>query len=219
VTPMPRLLRCGEHAILVEVNGLEQVLALAEAVRSAVSASAPGFTDVVDVVPAATTVLVHLGDGGELAPFRRALGVLAETVEDAPIHHSTSGETIDIVVEYDGPDLDEVAKLTGLSRDQVVAAHSGSAWRVAFVGFAPGFAYLTGGDDRLHVPRRRQPRTSVPAGAVGLAGEFSAVYPRPSPGGWQLIGHTEATMWDVDRDPPALLQPGSTVRFRNAADV
>jgi KipI family sensor histidine kinase inhibitor len=219
VKPLARLLRCGEHAILVEVNGLDQVLALAEAVRSAVAASASGFTDVVDVVPAATTVLVQLSDGGELAPLRRALAAVAETVEDAPARQPESAETIEIVVEYDGPDLDEVAKLTGLSREQVVAAHSESAWRVAFGGFAPGFAYLAGGDARLQVPRRRQPRTSVPAGAVGLAGEFSAVYPRPSPGGWQLIGHTDAIMWDVDRDPPALLQPGSTVRFRNAADT
>lgn len=118
-----------------------------------------------------------------------------------------------IPVTYDGPDLVEVARLTGLTVDEVVAAHTGTPWRVAFGGFAPGFAYLVGGDPRLQVPRRETPRTSVPAGSVGLAGEFSGVYPRASPGGWQLIGRTDAVMWDVDRDPPALLAPGATVRF------
>jgi KipI family sensor histidine kinase inhibitor len=87
---------------------------------------------------------------------------------------------------------------------------------VAFGGFAPGFAYLVGGDPRLQVPRRDEPRTKVPAGAVGLAGEFSGVYPRQSPGGWQLIGRTDVAMWDLDRDPPALLTAGATVRFRPA---
>ena len=106
-----------------------------------------------------------------------------------------------------------VARLTGLDESEVVAAHTGTPWRIAFGGFAPGFAYLTGGDERLQVPRRDEPRTTVPAGAVGLAGEFSGVYPRPSPGGWQLIGSTEARLWDPDRDPPALLEHGGWVRF------
>ena len=119
----------------------------------------------------------------------------------------------EIVVRYDGPDLDEVARLTGLTHAEVVAAHTGTPWRVAFGGFAPGFAYLVDGDPRLHVPRRERPRPSVPSGSVGLAGEFSGVYPRSSPGGWQLLGTTDAVLWDVDRDPPALLGPGATVRF------
>ena len=119
-------------------------------------------------------------------------------------------------MHYDGPDLDDVAALTGLSRSEVVAAHTGRPWRVAFGGFAPGFAYLVGGDPRLRVPRRDRPRPSVPAGSVGLAGEFSGVYPRSSPGGWQLVGTTSAVLFDVDRDPPALLGPGTTVRFVDA---
>jgi KipI family sensor histidine kinase inhibitor len=123
----------------------------------------------------------------------------------------------EIVVRYDGPDLDEVARLTGLTHAEVVAAHTGTPWRVAFGGFAPGFAYLVGGDPRLHVPRRERPRPSVPAGSVGLAGEFSGVYPRSSPGGWQLVGTTDAVLWDADREPPALLSPGTTVRFVDAA--
>jgi KipI family sensor histidine kinase inhibitor len=117
---------------------------------------------------------------------------------------------------YDGPDLAAVAALTGLSEREVVAAHTGMPWRVAFGGFAPGFAYLVGGDPRLQVPRRDEARTTVPAGSVGLAGEFSGVYPRASPGGWQLIGRTDLALWDLDRDPPALLSAGATVVFEEA---
>ncbi len=124
---------------------------------------------------------------------------------------------MEVRVRYDGPDLDEVARLTGLTVAEVVAAHTGTPWRVAFGGFAPGFAYLVGGDPRLRVPRRATPRPSVPAGSVGLAGEFSGVYPRSSPGGWQLLGTSEAPLWDERRDPPALLGPGALVRFVDEA--
>ena len=123
------------------------------------------------------------------------------------------GEFSDLDADTGREILAEVARLTGLDEDEVVAAHTGTPWRVAFGGFAPGFAYLTGGDERLRVPRRDEPRTTVPAGAVGLAGEFSGVYPRSSPGGWQLIGSTDARLWDPDRDPPALLEPGGRVQF------
>ncbi len=92
--------------------------------------------------------------------------------------------------------------------------HSGAGYTVRFCGFAPGFAYLDGLDPRLHVPRRDDPRTSIPAGSVAIAGEFAGVYPRASPGGWRLLGRTDASLWDVDRDPPALLTPGTRVRFR-----
>ncbi len=109
---------------------------------------------------------------------------------------------------YDGEDLAEVAELTGLSIDAVIAAHTGQPWTVAFAGFAPGFGYLVGDNDGLNVPRRSSPRTAVPAGSVALAGNYSAVYPRRSPGGWQLIGRTAARMWDLDREQPALAAPG-----------
>ena len=107
-----------------------------------------------------------------------------------------------------------MAQHVGLSVAQVIAAHSSAQWTVAFCGFAPGFAYLTGGPPELQVPRRATPRKQVPAGAVGLAGEFTGIYPRPSPGGWQLIGRTDARLWDLQRETPALLQPGQAVRFR-----
>lgn len=114
---------------------------------------------------------------------------------------------VELAVQYDGPDLAELARLCRLSAD-VVAAHTGRPWRVGFAGFAPGFAYLVDGD-----PRCTEPRTAVPAGSVGLAGAVSGIYPRSSPGGWQLIGRTDAALFDVDRDPPALLRPGAWVRF------
>lgn len=197
------VLPCGDAGLLVEVDGLPEVLALADAVRAA------GLDGVLDVVPAARTVLLATDRGTDLAALRRA--VLALPVD--PAAAPPEGATVRIPVVYDGPDLDEVAALTGLDRAGVVAAHTGTPWRVAFGGFAPGFAYLTGGDPRLHVARRDEPRTSVPAGSVGLAGEFSGIYPRASPGGWQLLGRTDAVLWDPDREPAALLQPGAVVRF------
>jgi KipI family sensor histidine kinase inhibitor len=141
------------------------------------------------------------------------LRALVDRSEPGDITAEEAGDEIEIPVTYDGPDLADVTSHTGLSEDEIVAAHTGTPWTVAFGGFAPGFAYLVGGDERLVVPRRESPRTSVPAGSVGLAGEFSGVYPRSSPGGWQLIGRTDAVMFDVDRDPPALLAPGAHVRF------
>jgi KipI family sensor histidine kinase inhibitor len=197
-----RLLPCGDTGLLVEVDGLPEVLALADAVRAAPPAG------VVDVVPAARTVLLCVEPGTDLTEVRRAVLDLEVEPGAAP----PDGERVEIEVVYDGPDLDEVGELTGLGSDGVVAAHTGTPWRSAFGGFAPGFAYLVGGDRRLEVARRRESRTSVPAGAVGLAGEFSGVYPRSSPGGWQLIGHTDAELWNIDRG--ALLTPGCTVVFR-----
>jgi KipI family sensor histidine kinase inhibitor len=204
------LLTCGEHAVLVEVGGVDQVVSFGHAVREAVASGMPGFTDVVDIVPAATTVLVIVAEKTGITTLRQALANLpAAHAEEA----AASDHVIEIPVRYDGPDLTDVAELTGLSTSEVVAAHTGTDWRVAFGGFAPGFAYLSWGDPRLAVPRRKEPRTSVPSGAVALAGEFSAIYPRSSPGGWQLIGRTDVVVFDIDRDPPALLQPDAVVRF------
>jgi KipI family sensor histidine kinase inhibitor len=199
-----KVLPCGDAALLVEVDELPEVLALADALRAAKPAG------LLDVVPAARTVLLTLEPGTDIAAARQE--VLGLTVE--PGSAPRNGGSIEIPVVYDGPDLEEVGKLTGLGTDGVIAAHTGTPWRVAFGGFAPGFAYLAGGDPRLDVARRDEPRTTVPAGSVGLAGEFSGVYPRPSPGGWQLIGRTDAVLWDLDRG--ALLQPGGTVRFVQA---
>ncbi|MFC2538466.1 MAG: 5-oxoprolinase/urea amidolyase family protein, partial [Lautropia mirabilis] len=127
------------------------------------------------------------------------------------------GTLVRIPVRYDGEDLAEMADYLGLSVEELVRRHAASVWQVAFTGFAPGFAYLSGGDPVFNVPRRASPRTRIPAGSVGLAGTFSAVYPRATPGGWQLIGTTDVPMWDLARTPPALLQPGQRVQFVDVA--
>jgi KipI family sensor histidine kinase inhibitor len=202
-----RLLSCGDAAVLVEVDGTAEVLAL----YSAVEGERPA--ELVDLVPAARTLLVQVQPGTPLEPLRRRLLALADATEPGQGGLESDGEDLVVPTVYDGEDLDEVAKLTGLSVPEVVDAHTSTAWRVAFSGFAPGFAYLTGGDARLQVPRRSEPRTRVPAGAVGLAGEFSGVYPRESPGGWQLLGRTDLVLWDESRDPPALMTAGRLVRF------
>jgi KipI family sensor histidine kinase inhibitor len=120
-------------------------------------------------------------------------------------------------VRYDGPDLAAVAERAGRPEAEVIARHTAGDYRVAFCGFAPGFAYLTGLDPSLHVPRLARPRTRVPAGSVGIAGEYTAAYPRPSPGGWHLLGRTDADLWDLARAEPALLTPGTRVRFEAIA--
>jgi KipI family sensor histidine kinase inhibitor len=204
---IPTVLAYGDRALLVELGDTERVVAWVDALQRQEVAG------VADLVPAAETVLVVADEGVDVRALRAALA--AVVLEDAG-SVSSGGDAVEIPVVYDGPDLADVARLTGLSESEVVAAHTGARWRVAFGGFAPGFAYLVGDDDRLHVPRRDSARTAVPAGAVGLAGDYSGVYPRESPGGWQLIGTTDVQMWDLDRDPPALLRPGAAVRFVQA---
>ncbi|MFG1927180.1 allophanate hydrolase subunit 1 [Cryptosporangium sp. NPDC048952] len=201
---MMRFRRCGREAVLVEVADLDAALALYDAVRAA---SLPG---VVDLVPAARTVLVRL-DPGVTSP-----AVVRERIAGLSVGEGGLADngTVEIDVHYDGEDLAEVAAHLDVTPEDVVSLHTGSTWTAAFSGFAPGFAYLTGGDPRLDVPRRGTPRTRIPAGAVALAGTFSGIYPTDSPGGWQLIGRTTTRLWDVDRDPPALLVPGVRVRFR-----
>lgn len=197
------VLPCGDAGLLVELADLEEVLALHAALATAPPAG------VVDLVPAARTLLVTVD------PDVTSVEQVARAVRSVRPERGRrqDGPCVRIEVVYDGEDLGEVARLTGLDEDEVVRAHTGQTWTVGFVGFAPGFGYLTGEDSRLHVPRRSDPRVRVPAGAVGLAGEFSGIYPRESPGGWQLIGRTALQVWDLGRDPPALLQPGNRVRF------
>lgn len=204
---------CGDTALLVEVADLGQVLDLHEAVSH--RRDSGGLPGLLELVPAARTLLLVAESPAVLPALRDDLRALLHqwTPPQAGAPVAAHGSVVRVPVRYNGPDLDAVASLTGLSPAEVVAAHTGTDWVVGFGGFAPGFSYLVGGDPRLHVPRHQDPRTRVPAGAVGLAGAFSGIYPRPSPGGWQIIGHTDVVLWDVERDPPALLQPGSTVQF------
>jgi KipI family sensor histidine kinase inhibitor len=201
-----RVLDYGDHALLLECESTAEVLAWTAALRDA------DLLGVTDVVPASRTVLVKV-DGARYLPVTRQR---IEKLRVAPEEDIAGPATADIVIDvvYDGADLDEVGRITGLGAGGVVAAHTGAPWRVAFGGFVPGFAYLVGGDSRLEVPRREEPRTRVPAGSVALAGEFSGVYPREASGSWQLIGRTDARLWDIDREDPALLIQGMTVQFR-----
>jgi len=215
-TPAPslRLLPMGDAALLLETDDIDAVLAVAAVLAPLAEAGNGVWADVDDLVPAARTLLVVARPTTDLDELGRAVVGAARGAALA----ATSAEqrVVEIAVRYDGPDLEEVAQLTGLAPDEVVTAHTGTPWRVGFGGFAPGFAYLVGGDPRLVVARRAEPRTRVTAGSVGLAGEFSGIYPRESPGGWQLIGSTDVVLWDADRHPPALLIPGTTVRFVEA---
>lgn len=204
-----RLLPCGTDALLVEITDADPDRALAGvlALEAALRAADPAL----EIVPAARTVLVRWPAGTDPEGVRRLAARLADAADPGALPEPK--RTVTIPVGYAGPDLAVVSRLTGLSESEVIAAHTGTPWRVAFGGFAPGFAYLVGGDPRLEVRRRAEPRTRVPVGAVGLAGRFSGIYPRESPGGWQLLGTTEALLWDPDRTPPALLYPGTAVRF------
>jgi KipI family sensor histidine kinase inhibitor len=200
-----RVLPMGDAALLVEVEDGPSPAALGAAVTAA------GHPAVAEVVPAAATVLVRTAPGADPAEVARLVRECASRADE--LDPAAGAEEVVVPVLYDGADLPDVAEHTGLSVPDVVAAHTGQVWTVAFCGFAPGFGYLRGEHDRLHVPRRSSPRTRVPAGAVALAGEFTGVYPRASPGGWQLLGRTDVQVWDLDRRPPALLRPGVRVRF------
>ena len=198
----------GERGLLVEVEDLEMVHRLHAALREL---DPPG---VVELVPAYRTVLI-VADPGQA----EALDDLAARLPglELPPAEAVAGETVEIPVRYDGEDLPEVAGLTGLEPDEVVRRHTAPEYTVAFLGFSPGFPYLVGLDPALEVPRRDTPRTSIPAGSVGLAGNQTGIYPTATPGGWQLIGRTQVTLFDPARDPPALLAPGTRLRFTVAA--
>ncbi|MGZ3141852.1 5-oxoprolinase subunit PxpB [Lentzea chajnantorensis] len=190
------LRRCGTDALLVEVDSLTEV--------AAVRAALHGLPGVEELVPAARTVLVK----GALPRVREVLANVDLTKAPA-----TESRQVTIPVTYDGPDLDLVAETAGIGTAEVVELHTAATYEVAFCGFAPGFGYLTGLPEVLRQPRLDSPRTKVPAGSVGIAGEFTAAYPRATPGGWRLIGRTRITLFDPGAETPALLAPGDEVRF------
>jgi KipI family sensor histidine kinase inhibitor len=197
-----KVLPYGPGGWLVE-TGEDDVAGYAAAVRRA------GRRVIAEVVPGARTVLVRIDD-----PTRTAeIGNWLASLEPQSVAVDADGGVVEIPVMYDGEDLDEVASACGLAPAEVIGRHIGASYRCAFVGFAPGFAYLTGLHPSLQLPRRATPRTRVPAGAVAIAAGYSAVYPSESPGGWHLIGRTDVAMWDPGRDPPAAIRPGDAVRF------
>lgn len=219
MTPAPVVVRrAGEHAVLAEYPDTSTVLQVAAALRDL---APPRLRE---VVPAERTLLLigtPLSTPDELAGLLTDLQVRPQDLAD--------GREVVIPVVYDGADLDEVADLLGHSSSALIDAHTATAWTAAFGGFAPGFAYLlpelceegtdpTSSDPVWDVPRRTEPRTAVPAGSVALASRYSGIYPRPSPGGWQLIGRTDAVLFDPSRRQPALLSPGTRVRFEARRD-
>lgn len=198
----------GLLAVMVDCRTLENALHLHGHLQQHPTA---GQTE---LVPAAQTVLVRFETARQAADF-----LAAPDLPQASGDVRTHGRTVTIPVIYDGQDLTDVAAHLGMSEQAVIYAHTTGHWSVAFAGFAPGFFYLHRHDNVLDVPRRPTPRTSVPAGAVGLAGDFSGIYPRTSPGGWQLIGRTNAPLWDLTQNPPALLEPGMQVQFEAVREL
>lgn len=201
-----RFLPVGPRTLLAELDYLDQTLALFDAL---LADPVPG---VAEVVPAARTLMIRTAPG-VAADAELAAAILARQPAPGTPARARAGETVELPMRYDGADLAEVAALMHLTEAQLIAAHQATTWQVAFCGFAPGFAYMTCDDARFDLPRRAVPRLRIPAGSVALAGRFCGVYPQETPGGWQLIGRTDLPMWDLARDPPALLRPGMRCRF------
>ncbi|MFG1705945.1 allophanate hydrolase subunit 1 [Nonomuraea sp. M3C6] len=197
----------GEHALLVETGSLELSHRLDAALR------AEELGGVVEIVPGPETVLV-VAPGVDQGRLRARLEAVVGRERGKAGAGAVEGPVVTIPVVYDGADLDSVAALAGISVAEVISRHSGRELVVGWLGFAPGFAYLTGLDPVLEMPRLDTPRTSVPAGSVAVAGPYSAVYPTASPGGWRLLGRTSVRVWDVAADPPSLFRPGMRVRFQ-----
>ncbi len=202
-----RVLPYGERALLVELAEGD-VLALRAALLT--GRGLPRREALGELVPGARTLLVPFD------PIRTSAGEVTAAIMATEVAHVAPlrpAEVVELPVRYDGPDLAAVAEQVGCTVDAVIARHTDAEYVVAFCGFAPGFAYLRGLHPSLHLPRLSRPRVSVAAGSVGIAGEFTAAYPRSSPGGWNLLGRTSTTLWDLTREPPAQLTPGVRVRF------
>ncbi|AKK02764.1 5-oxoprolinase subunit B family protein [Corynebacterium epidermidicanis] len=212
---------CGEQAILIDItdedtesSGLDALFTVLRIKEAVSSWQLPG---IIDLVPAANTLLIML-DTQRALPKDVAARVAAIDVSQPVGSTNDAHRTIEIPVRYDGPDLAQVAEALGMSAESLVAKHQAAVWTAAFGGFAPGFAYLVADQPLGNAPRLSSPRPNIPAGAVGLAGEFSGIYPQPSPGGWQLIGTTTTKMWDTARtERPAAILPGDTVKFVEVA--
>lgn len=192
----------GTSAVLLEFESLDQVL---DAHRQL-----DGRQGLIELVPAARTLLAVVDQ--RVLPIPQLVGLMKEQ-SDATGAMSADNSVVDIDISYDGPDLADTAEILGISPEALVAAHSAAKWTVAFTGFAPGFAYLVSPDWPYQVPRLATPRTKVPAGSVGLAAEFTGAYPRETPGGWRLIGTTQAELFNPTSASPTLLLPNTRVRF------
>jgi KipI family sensor histidine kinase inhibitor len=215
VSARPRVVPLGDSALLAVLGdgvGLElsaRVGRLAAALRQL---DEPGIHG---VVPAYAAVAVHFDPiATDTERLAGRVAELAAAELGLPAPDPGSGGTLHIIpVHYDGPDLALVAHQLGLTTGEVAQRHAARTYRVLFLGFVPGFGYLGPLDPLLALPRRAEPRRRVPAGSVAIAAEQTAIYPIETPGGWQLIGHTETALFDPHRDPPNLLAAGDRVRF------
>jgi KipI family sensor histidine kinase inhibitor len=201
-----RIQPAGDRALLCDVDDLDTAHRLRQAIVDA------AYDGVIDVVPGWRTVLVVKAEPGDLAALAGLLKKLKVPRASRP-----AAATHVIPIRYAGPDLSSVARHTGLDEDEVAQRHAAATYTVAFLGFQPGFPYLAGMDAQLATPRKQTPRTKVPAGSVGIADAVTGIYPRASPGGWQLIGQTDVTLFDPHAEVPALLAPGDRVRFETVA--
>jgi KipI family sensor histidine kinase inhibitor len=223
--PQHRIAAFGDAAVLLTLAdrvdpGGGLAARHAQAIAAAVDEGRSRWPAVGRAVPAHASVLVPFDPLAiDLDEVRTIVESCARLADGGMVAGEVAPETrptVEIPVRYggaDGPDLEEVASVHELSPSDVVELHAGAMYRVLFLGFAPGFAYLGGLPPGLATPRRSTPRTRVPAGSVGIAGEQTGVYPRAMPGGWQLIGRTDIALWDLSRPSPALLRPGDVVRF------
>jgi KipI family sensor histidine kinase inhibitor len=209
-----RIRMSGDTMLIVELGDRIDETINAHAIALAERLASAQLPGVRDVVPGYTTVGIHVDPlRTEWPALEHAIVGAAGDVETAPV---AERPVIEIAVEYGGahgPDLDEVARFAGCTADEVIARHASRVYRVYMLGFVPGFAYMGRVDPSIAAPRHRVPRERVPAGSVGIAGEQTGVYPIASPGGWQLVGRTQARMFDPNRMPASLVAPGDRVRF------
>jgi KipI family sensor histidine kinase inhibitor len=201
-----RFLSVNSDCFLIELSSLEETLALYQQLQHA---EAKGIKD---LIPAAKTILVFFNE------LDTQFKVLVNWISGLSFGKSQQQNAKEVIIPicYNGEDLQQVAELQGLSVAEVIRLHQQSLWNVAFIGFAPGFAYMSSPDHPFtDIPRLSVPRKKIPSGSLGLAGKYSGIYPKDSPGGWQLIGSTTEKMWDLERKNPALLLPGMTVHFED----
>lgn len=194
----------GDSALLIDTQDAWAAQQLCLAIHK------QSLTGLRELVPAYNSLLLEF-DALEfdVTNFFRLLPEFMQ-IQQAPV----KAREYDIAVTYNGEDLREVARITGLDIDEVIHRHSSATYTVAFLGFAPGFPYLTGLDPRLRIPRLQLPRTKVAAGAVAIVDEFSGIYPQVTPGGWRILGHTDIILFNPEHAQPALLTPGDKVQFK-----
>lgn len=210
----------GDSGLLVRVvERFETEESLDAVLRAAQQLEGAKIPGVIELVPAYTTIGIFL-DPARIGAFDEVRTNIERALQPGlePARPRAGGErNIEVPVCYESefaPDLDEIARHTGLSRDEIILRHSTATYRVSCVGFTPGFPYLSGLPPELAMPRRASPRKEIPAGAVAIGGTQTGIYPRKSPGGWNIIGRAPLRLFDVERDPPALFQAGDRIRLR-----